>query len=326
MPKTHITADPGKQEIIITRAYNAPRVLLFKIYTDPNLVPLWWGLKSLTTKVDQMDLKPGGVWRFVQHDIQGHEYAFHGVYHGVMSPERLIYTFEFEGMPGHVLLDTVTFDECDGMTVMTDKSIFQSVEDRDGMLLSGMVEGAVETMDRFDELLNRIYINYRKDNGMETQDKMSQNITITRVFDAPRELVWQRWTDPDQFMCWWGPKDYTSPYAKIDLRVGGRYLSCMRGPDGKDIWATGVYKEIVEKNRIVYTDTFADEHGNIVPASYYDMDADIPLEMEVEVTFEDIGGKTKMTLEHCGLLMGEMAELTRAGWSQSFDKLAECLC
>jgi len=152
-----------------------------------------------------------------------------------------------------------------------------------------------------------------------------KNLTITRIFDAPRERVWQHWTDTDKFICWWGPKDFTAPYTHMDLRVGGKYLYCMRSPDGKDYWGTGTYTEISEPSHIVYTDSFADEHGNVVPASYYSMVGDLPLEMEVEVTLEDIGGKTRMTLEHCGLPEGELLEQTKAGWNESFDKLAECL-
>lgn len=151
------------------------------------------------------------------------------------------------------------------------------------------------------------------------------SITITRIFDAPRERVWQHWTNSDQFNCWWGPKDFTAPYTNMDLRVGGRYLNCMRGPEGKDYWNTGTYVEISEPNRIVYTDSFADEHGNIVPASYYGVISDMPLELEVEITFEDFEGKTRMTLQHCGMPDKNMREMTKAGWIESFDKLVECL-
>jgi uncharacterized protein YndB with AHSA1/START domain len=99
----------------------------------------------------------------------------------------------------------------------------------------------------------------------------------------------------------------------------------MRSPEGKDYWSTGVYREIVPLERIVCTDCFADEAGNVVPATYYGMSADFPLEMLVTVTFEDQGGKTKMTLKHSGLPAGDMSEETGAGWNQSFDKLAASL-
>jgi uncharacterized protein YndB with AHSA1/START domain len=102
-----------------------------------------------------MDVRPGGAWRFVQRDPDGNEFAFNGVYHEVLPPERLVYTFEFEGVPGHVLLETVTFEELDGKTRLTDRSVFQTVEDRDAMVQSGMESGAKEAMDRLAELLAR---------------------------------------------------------------------------------------------------------------------------------------------------------------------------
>jgi uncharacterized protein YndB with AHSA1/START domain len=154
MTKTKFTAEPGKQEIVITRVFDAPRELVFKASTDPNLIPQWWGPKSLMTTVDKMDVKTGGVWRFVQRDADGNEFAFHGVYHEI-SPQRLVQTFEFEGMPGHVLLEICTFEDIDGKTKLTEKSVYESVEDRDGMLKSGMKEGAIETMDRLAELVEK---------------------------------------------------------------------------------------------------------------------------------------------------------------------------
>jgi uncharacterized protein YndB with AHSA1/START domain len=107
--------------------------------------------------------------------------------------------------------------------------------------------------------------------------------------------------------------------------VGGKYLFCMRSSDGKDIWSTGVYREIVPLERIVCTDCFADEHGNVVPATHYGMTDDIPLEMLVTITLEDQGGKTKMTLKHAGLPAGEHTKRANQGWNESFDKLAESL-
>ncbi len=151
---TTIAADPGKQEIVITRIFNAPRELVFKVFTDPNAVPKWWGPRRLSTVVDRMEVRPGGVWRFVQRDANGNEFAFHGVYHEVHPPERLVYTFEFEGMPGHVVLETVTFEEVKGGTKLTERSVFQSVEDRDEIVKSGMEEGARETTDRLEELVS----------------------------------------------------------------------------------------------------------------------------------------------------------------------------
>jgi uncharacterized protein YndB with AHSA1/START domain len=153
MTKSDYTIEPGKQEIVMSRTFDAPCDLVFKTMTDPNLIPQWWGPRYLTTTVDEMEVRPGGRWRYVQRDPQGNEHAFHGVYHDITAPERLVCTFEYEGVPGHVLLETVTLEEVDGKTKMTDQSVFQSVADRDGMVQSGMESGATEMMDRLGELL-----------------------------------------------------------------------------------------------------------------------------------------------------------------------------
>jgi uncharacterized protein YndB with AHSA1/START domain len=155
--KTKIRADPRKQEIVIIREFNAPRELVFKAYTDPKLIPQWWGPRRYTTTIDKMEPEKGGMWRFIQNGPHG-EFAFNGVYHEVVSPERIIYTFEFEGLPekGHVLMETIKFEDLGDKTKLTSVSVFQSVEDRDGMLQSGMEEGAVESDERLDELLEKM--------------------------------------------------------------------------------------------------------------------------------------------------------------------------
>lgn len=151
-----------------------------------------------------------------------------------------------------------------------------------------------------------------------------EDLVITRVFDAPRTAVWKAWTDPKRCVRWWGPEGFTAPACEIDLRVGGKYLFCMRSPEGKDYWSTGVYRDIVPMERIVLTDSFSDEKGNVVPASHYGMLDDWPLELLVTVTFEEQGGKTKMILRHAGIPSGMMGDC-EAGWNGSFDKLAEIL-
>ena len=153
----------------------------------------------------------------------------------------------------------------------------------------------------------------------------TNELVITRIFDAPRKMVWKAWTEPERMKRWWGPKNFTAPVIKIDFRIGGKYLYCMRSPEGQDFWSTGVYREIVEPERIVYTDSFSDEKGTPVPPSYYGISGDWPAEFLVILTFEEHEGKTKMTLKHAAILAGEMSDMARAGWNESFDKLAESL-
>lgn len=150
-------------------------------------------------------------------------------------------------------------------------------------------------------------------------------LTIIRIFKAPREKVFQAWTDPEWIKQWWGPKGYTAPSARIDARVGGEYLFCMRSPDGENVWSRGVYRELVRPDRIVCTDSFSDENGKIVPASHYGMKGYWPLELLVTLTFEETNGQTKLTLRHAGFPPGEVVEMTRTGWNESLDKLAALL-
>ncbi len=148
-----------------------------------------------------------------------------------------------------------------------------------------------------------------------------QGLVIERIFDAPRELVWRAWTEPEQFMCWYGPKGFALPTCEIDFRVGGRHLFGMRSPDGQEYWSTGVYLEIVPPERFVATDSMADEHGNTVG-----MGDDAPLETTITVTLEDLGGgKTKLTLRQAGWPDDSMAAGASAGWNEAFDKLAATL-
>ncbi|MDQ3227976.1 MAG: SRPBCC family protein [Chloroflexota bacterium] len=144
------------REIAMERVFDAPRELVFAAYTDPAHIPHWWGPRGVTTTVDTMDVRPGGTWRFVHRDQDGAEYGFHGEYREVVPPERLVSTFEFEGMPGHVLVDTATFTEVDGKTKVTVTSLFASGEDLQGMMDSGMEAGARESWDRLAELLSTL--------------------------------------------------------------------------------------------------------------------------------------------------------------------------
>jgi len=156
MAETSLIAEPGKQEIIISREFDAPRDLVFKACTDPELISQWWAPEGITTTVEKMDAKPGGTWRVVQRDAEGNEFAFHGVFHEV-TPERIVDTIEYETMPGHVTFETETLEDLGGgRTKLTDHLVFQSVEDRDGMLQSGMEEEMTGPLERLAGLLQSL--------------------------------------------------------------------------------------------------------------------------------------------------------------------------
>jgi uncharacterized protein YndB with AHSA1/START domain len=156
---TIITAESGEQELFIEREFDAPRELVFKAYTDPKLIVQWLGPRELRMTLERFDLKSGGSYRYIHKDEAGNAFAFHGVCHEVTAPERIIQTFEFEGLPekGHVALETTRFEVSPGRrTKVTTQSVFQSVADRDGMIQSGMERGVNESHERLSALLKKM--------------------------------------------------------------------------------------------------------------------------------------------------------------------------
>jgi uncharacterized protein YndB with AHSA1/START domain len=153
-----------------------------------------------------------------------------------------------------------------------------------------------------------------------------QQIVLTRVFDAPRDLVWQAWTEPARLSQWFGPHGFTVPACTMDLRPGGVVHTCMRSPEGQNFWSGGVYREVVAPERIVSTDYFSDEAGNVVSATAYGMSAEWPKEALITVTFAEEAGKTGLTLQHdVGAAPDTERDQCRQGWSETLDRLADYL-
>lgn len=154
MGDTELIITPDRHDITVTRVFDAPPEKVFQALTDPQLVPRYWGPRRYQTRVEQMDVRPGGRWRFIHIDPeQGEEFGFQGVFHEVEPSKRVVQTFEFEGEPGHVTLDTAVLEPMNGRTRYTAQSVFQSVEDRDAAMRSGMEDGMREFMDRLAELV-----------------------------------------------------------------------------------------------------------------------------------------------------------------------------
>lgn len=147
---------PSDREIRVERVFEAPRDLVFSTYTDPELIPEWWGPHGTSTEVDYMDVRTGGRWRFVVRNSDGSESGFLGAFREVTPPARIVQTFEWEGMPGHVSVDTATFEDLGDRTKVVTVSTFHTTEERDGMLGSGMEGGLNETYERLDEVLARL--------------------------------------------------------------------------------------------------------------------------------------------------------------------------
>jgi len=148
---------PSDLEILVTREFDAPRDVVYKTMTDPKLIPQWWGPRSDKTTVDKMEVRPGGKWRFVATQPDGTTYAFRGEYREIIPGEKVVQTFEFEPMAGHISVETATLTDLPGgRTLFTTRSVFTSKEDRDGIVESGMESGLRETYERLDEVLASI--------------------------------------------------------------------------------------------------------------------------------------------------------------------------
>jgi uncharacterized protein YndB with AHSA1/START domain len=148
---------PSDKEIRLTRIFDAPRDLVFEAHTSCEHMSNWWGPRRYEFGSCEIDFRPGGKWRIVHKGPDGEEdQGFHGEFREIVPPERIVWTFEWEGMPGHVSVETLTLEEHDGKTTVTANSVYDSVEERNGMLNSGMESGAAESYERLDEYLEKM--------------------------------------------------------------------------------------------------------------------------------------------------------------------------
>jgi uncharacterized protein YndB with AHSA1/START domain len=151
-----VIAEPGSPQVILEREFDAPRELVYRAHVDPELLVQWLGPRRLKMRIEQYDVRDGGRYRYVHSGEDGTEHGFHGVFHGDPSPGGIVQTFEYEGYPGHVSMDTAVFEDRGDKTLVRINSVFQSVEDRDGMYAAGAEEGMTEGYERLDELLVRM--------------------------------------------------------------------------------------------------------------------------------------------------------------------------
>jgi uncharacterized protein YndB with AHSA1/START domain len=309
------TAD---REIVITRTFDAPRELVWKAWTNPKHLVNWWGPNGFTATIEKMDVRVGGVWKHVMHGPDGTDYPNKCTFTAIVKPERIEFSHGGgrKGDPAAQFDATWTFEALGKQTKVTMLLLFPSAADRDRVGKEyGAIEGGHQTLQHLADYLPK----------MATNGSIDREIIITRVLNAPRELVFRAWTEPVHLMRWWAPKGCTTPFCKIDLRPGGKFHYCMRMPEGRDIWGIGVYREIVAPSLLVYTDSFADAEGNPVPPAHYGMSASHPAETLVTVTFEEHEGKTKLTLRHAIPVSVEEREGTEQGWIEMLDRLAEDL-
>ncbi len=315
----------GDREITATRLLDAPRELVFKLWTDPKHVARWWGPKGFTTTTEKMDLRPGGVWRFIMHGPDGTDYPNVITYQEIVAPSRLVYKHgnEKDAEPINFQVQ-VTFDDHGGKTLLSMRMTFPSAAAREHVITTyGAVDGLNQHVGRLADLLAE----------GASDIAASPPFVISRVFDAPLDRVWKAWTERDQLIRWFGPKGFTMSTAKLDFRPGGSFHYCLRSPDGHDMWGKFAYREIVPMERIVLVNSFSDEKGNVARHPGH---AEWPLEMLSTTTFATHAGKgggTVVTI-HWQALDATAAEQKTfdtghesmtMGWTGTFDQLADYL-
>jgi uncharacterized protein YndB with AHSA1/START domain len=155
----NLTVEPGTPQLMGTRTFQAPPELVYRAWTEPDLLVQWLGPRRLAMTIDHYDVRHGGTWRYIHTDQDGTEHGFRGVFHGTPSLDGIVQTFEYEGAPGHIQLDTTSFERQGDTTVVHMNSVFQTVEARDAMLEHGMEEGWTESLERLDDLLAKMVAN-----------------------------------------------------------------------------------------------------------------------------------------------------------------------
>jgi uncharacterized protein YndB with AHSA1/START domain len=304
--------DTAGRELVISRLIDAPRDLVFKAWTHPDHVGQWWGPDGFTTTTREIDVRPGGVWRYVMHGPDGTDYPNRIDFREIAEPERLVYDHSGDSPddPSR-FLTTVTFEDQAGKTLLTMRALFETAALRDQVVREyGAEEGGKQHLARLAVHL--------ENTAIATEDEL----IIARTFDAPRELVFRCWTEPEHFQRWWGPQTFDTPSCTIDARPGGAILFNMRSTEyDMDIWAGGVYREVTPPSRIVVTDYFTDPAGNKVSPRSYGMSDVFPEEALVTVDFVEHEGKTTLFMRQTIPALAPEREGATVGWSESFDKL-----
>ncbi len=317
------TFDPSKT-IVVSRLVNAPRDLVFKVFTQPDHIDAWWGPTGFRNETHEMNFFVGGIWRYTMHGPDGKAWPNWIKYKVITPPEMIYYDHGGEiTEPAH-FEGLTTFEAQGQMTLVTLYLHMPTVEVRDASLKFGAVAGGEQTLARLDIYAANLA---REDVSLENKP-----FIISRVYDAPRQLVFDCFTKPERMKKWWGPKGVKIVKSSMDLRPGGTYHYGMQAGDGPVMWGRQVYREITPPSRIVLINSFSDENGGLTrhPGA-----PDWPIEMLSTFTFEEVGaGKTKLTI-HWELMdnatdaeretfLGGFDSMTM-GWTGTLDQLGEYL-
>lgn len=267
-------------DLVLTRIFDAPRELVWKVWTDPSHLAQWWGPKGFTNPRCEWNPKPKGGIRIDMRAPDGVVYPMNGTFREIVKPERIVFissALDENGNSMFDILNTVTFADEGAKTALTLQVRVLTTTARAPQHLKGMETGWNQSLDRlFDYLAQRL-----PQNGVAVLVG-DREISATRIYDAPRELVWKLWTDPKHIVQWWGPNGFTTTVLEMDVRPQGVWRFIMHGPDGRDYKNRIVYLEVKKPERLVY------KHSP-------ERDSE-PVNFEVTVDFSDKGGKTQIDM------------------------------
>jgi uncharacterized protein YndB with AHSA1/START domain len=304
------------RETVITRDFNAPRELVWAVFTDPKHIAQWWGPRGFTLTTEILDLRVGGEWRQVMQGPDGTKYPGYCTFQEVVKPERIVYSIHNGKEIAFVA--TWTFEALtESETRVTGRNVFPTAAALEMVVKNfGVIEKGKEHLACLSEYLST---------------QQTEPFIISREFDAPRELVWKAWTERASLMKWFGPKEQNVTHADLDFRPGGQFHYCMSTPDGHESWGKSVYLEIDPPKRILWLNSFADKDGNTIYPPF--PGPKWPLEMLSEATFSEHDGKTTVTIrwfphnssgEERKTFDDNRSGMTQ-GWTGSFDRLASFL-
>jgi uncharacterized protein YndB with AHSA1/START domain len=291
--------------IVIERTFDAPAEVVWKAITELNQMKQWYmeQLESFAPEV-------GFQTEFNVHH-NGKDFPHIWKVTEAVPGKKIAYSWKYGGFPGESLVTFELFAEGKKTRLKLTHAGLESFqpEKYPDLARKNFAAGWTSLAAKLQQFI----------------ESLDGSLVIVRVIDAPRELVFKAWTNPEHLMRWWAPKGCSTPFCKVELRPGGKFHYCMRLPEGRDIWGIGIYREIMAPARLVYTDSFADAQGNPVSPVHYGMSASHPAESLVTVTFEEQEGKTRLTLRHAIPVSVEERKGTEQGWSEMLERLAETL-
>ena len=306
-----LSTDTSDRELVISRILNAPRELVWKVWTDPEHLTKWWGPNGFTNTTREMDVRPGGMWRHTMHGPDGTDYPNEAVFTEVVKPERLVYVHTAPKFTA-----TVIFEEQYSKTKLTMSMVFETAAVRDLVVKEhGALEGQKQTITRLEEHLSEMLA--------------GEELVISRTFNAPKELVYKAFSNAEAIAQWWGPKGCTLNINKFNFSHGGIFHYNMEFA-GRVMWGKFKYLEMSAPDRIVFINSFSDEDGNVTPNAFI---PGFPLETLNIVTFVEQDGKTTLTFrggpinataEQQGVYNGMKGGLQQ-GFAGTFDQLEQYL-